>query len=126
MMEEHVNETDHAVHRVGHVVPLKMLFGVFAALVVLTIVTVAASKVDLGEYNLVIALLIAVSKASLVVLFFMHMRWDKPFNGIVFVGCLIFVGLFIGLTLLDTMQYQGSKIHQEAKGVDHVPLRGGD
>ncbi len=125
-MEAHGNEADHAAHRIGHVVPLKVLSGIFASLVMLTILTVAVSKVDLGEYNLVIALLIAVCKASLVVLFFMHMRWEKPFNGIVFIGCLIFVGLFIGLTLLDTMQYQGSKLQQEAKGVQHVPLQGGD
>jgi len=57
-----------------------------------------------------------------VVLFFMHLRWDKPFNALVFIGCLIFVSLFIGLALLDSGQYQHSVIHQQAKGVDHKPL----
>jgi len=63
-----------------------------------------------------------VVKASLVVLFFMHLRWDKPFNAIVFIGCLIFVGLFISLALLDTGQYYKSEFDQQAPGVKHIPL----
>ena len=98
---------------VGHVVSLKILFGVFAALTFLTVVTVVASLFDFGEFNLVVAMVIAVIKASLVVLFFMHLVWDRPFNAIVFVGCLIFVGLFISLALLDTHQYQRSVIGGE-------------
>jgi len=103
-----------APHGVGHIVPLKILVGVFVALTLLTIITVGASYVNFGEFNLIIALAIAVIKASLVVLFFMHLRWDKPFNAIVFVGCLIFVGLFISLALLDTGQYHGSVVTKEA------------
>jgi cytochrome c oxidase subunit 4 len=103
-----------APHGVGHVVSLKILVNVFLALTLLTIVTVGASYVNFGEFNLIIALAIAVVKASLVVLFFMHLRWDKPFNSIVFVGCLIFVGLFISLALLDTGQYHGSVLTKEA------------
>ncbi len=83
-------------HHVGHVVPMKILVGVFASLVFLTIVTVSASYVNFGEFNLIVALAIAVVKATLVVLFFMHLIWDRPFNAIVFVGCLIFVSIFIG------------------------------
>jgi len=111
-------------HGVGHVVPLKILCAVFVALTLLTVLTVAASEVNFGEFNLVIALCIAVIKASLVVLFFMHLLWDKPFNAIVFVGCLIFVGLFISLTLLDTGQNQGTVFNQQAQDVKHVPLKG--
>jgi cytochrome c oxidase subunit IV len=51
------------------------------------------------------------------VLFFMHLIWDRPFNAIVFVGCLIFVGLFISLALLDTTQYHASEYQQEAPGM---------
>ena len=119
--------SDKAPHAsgAGHVVPLKVLVGVFASLALLTVVTVVVSKFDFGAYNLVIALAIAVVKASLVVLFFMHLLWDKPFNAIVFLGCLIFVGLFIGLTLLDTVQNHGSTYRKQAGGVSHVPLKGG-
>ena len=118
-------EGKHEAHGAGHVMPLRVLVGVFAGLAALTVLTVAVSKFDFGEYNLVIALAIAVMKASLVVLFFMHLIWDKPFNAIVFVGCLVFVGLFIGLTLMDTTQNYGSTYKQQAEGVKHVPLKGG-
>ena len=54
----------------------------------------------------------------------MHLRWDKPFNSIVFIGCLIFVGLFISLALLDTGQYYPSVYKQQAPGVKHTMLPG--
>jgi cytochrome c oxidase subunit IV len=125
MMSEVKEMAEQGGHEGGHVVPLKVLAGVFAGLVVMTVVTVGVSRFDFGEWNLVVALAIAVVKASLVVLVFMHLLWDRPFNAIVFVGCLIFVGLFIGLTLLDTMQNHGSEIKGQATGVKHVPLGGG-
>ncbi len=111
-------------HHVGHVVPMKILVGVFGALVMLTIITVSASYVDFGEYNLVVALAIAVVKASLVVLFFMHLIWDRPFNAIVFIGCLIFVGIFVGFALIDTTQYHASIDSGQAPGMKaHTPLQ---
>ncbi len=103
-----------APHGVGHIAPFKMLLSVFVALTFLTILTVVASMFDFGEMNLIVAMFIAVVKASLVVLFFMHLIWDRPFNAIVFVGCLIFVGLFISLALLDSGQYINSVYKQEA------------
>jgi len=109
-------------HGVGHVVPLKILVGVFGALVVLTVITVSASYVNFGEFNLVVALAIAVLKASLVVLYFMHLRWDRPFNAIVFIGCLIFVGVFIGFTLIDTTQYHHSVSPDQAPGMKNHTL----
>ena len=123
-MSDQLTDPQTAHHGIGHVVPLKILFGVFAALTVLTLLTVAASTVNFGEFNLVIALLIAVIKASLVVLFFMHLIWDKPVNAIVFIGCLIFVGLFISLSLMDTVQNHDSTLNEQAKGVPHIPLKG--
>ncbi len=90
----------------AHAVPLRVLAAVFAILLLMTFLTVAATWYDLGGWNLTIALAIAVFKASLVVLFFMHLRYDNPFYAIVFVTALLFVALFLGLTLLDTFQYQ--------------------
>jgi cytochrome c oxidase subunit 4 len=103
-----------APHGVGHVVPFSLLRNVFLGLCAMTVITVVASEFDFGELNLLVAMAIAVVKASLVVLFFMHLLWDRPFNAIVFVGCLIFVGLFISLALLDTGQYQHTVSKQEA------------
>jgi cytochrome c oxidase subunit 4 len=112
-------------HHVGHVVPMKILVGVFAALVFLTIATVSASYVDFGELNLVVALAIAVVKATLVVLFFMHLIWDRPFNAIVFVGCLIFVAIFIGFALIDSTQYHSSMDKGQASAMQkaHIPMK---
>ncbi|MGQ9605703.1 MAG: cytochrome C oxidase subunit IV family protein [Thermogutta sp.] len=89
----------------GHVVPLGTLLAVFAALIVLTVITVAATWVDLGSANLFLAMGIAAIKATLVALYFMHLRYDHPFNALVFVVGLLFLTLFLGLTLLDTKQY---------------------
>ena len=60
---------------------------------------------DFGNYNIVIALFIALIKGSLVVLFFMHLLYDRPFNGIIFIIAMAFVVLFITFALLDTTEY---------------------
>lgn len=99
---------------VGHLVPVRILLTVMLMLLVLTGVTVAVSLYDLGRLNLVVALGIAVIKGSLVVLYFMHLRYDRPFHAIILVCSLIFVGLFIGLALMDSMEYQDEIIHRQA------------
>lgn len=91
---------------VGHVVPLRVLLAVLGALLALTFVTVAITWVDLGPLNLIAALAIAVVKASLVALYFMHLRWDRPFNAVVLILSLSLVMLFVALSLLDSRQYQ--------------------
>lgn len=75
----------------------KMYLGILGALLFLTVVTVGASLVNFGSgmANVVIAMLIASIKASLVALFFMHLRWDKPMSAIIFCGTLFFLGLFL-------------------------------
>jgi len=79
---------------------------VFGALIFLTIATVVTSSIELGEFAFIIAMVIATMKAFLVCAFFMHMWWDKSLNILVFFSSLIFVTLFIGMTLLDTGTYQ--------------------
>ena len=61
-----------------HVTSRKVYFLVFAALLVLTLATVLVAEVDLGVFNDVVALGIAVTKATLVLLFFMHVRYSPP------------------------------------------------
>ncbi len=90
----------------AHVVPLRVLLAVFAVLLLLTFVTVAATWLDSGDWALVIALGIATVKASLVALYFMHLRYDQPFYAIVLLTALLFLSIFLSLTLLDTFQYQ--------------------
>jgi cytochrome c oxidase subunit 4 len=102
--------TAHEHGSVGHIVPLRVLFGTWAALILLTVVTVGSTYIDLGDLNIVIALLIAVIKSAFVVLFFMHLKYDKPFHAIVFVSAALFVMLFISLALMDSREYLPSKI----------------
>ena len=71
------------------------------ALLILTAVTIGASYIDLGSGNVVVALFIATIKASLVVLFFMHLRWDKPVYGIVAMAGFLFLGIFLMFDLMD-------------------------
>jgi cytochrome c oxidase subunit IV len=89
-----------------HVIPLRVLLLVWATLLVLTGVTVGVRGIDLGAWGLWVAMAIATVKASLVLLYFMHMRYDRPINAIVFVAALLFVTLFVGFALLDTAAYQ--------------------
>lgn len=91
---------------VGHIVPLRVLAATLVTLLALTLVTVAITWIDLGAFNLWIALLIAVVKATLVVLHFMHLRYEKPFNAVVLICALLFVVVFCSLTLMDTLQYR--------------------
>jgi cytochrome c oxidase subunit IV len=107
MSSEKHSEHGHDDHGVGHVVPLKLLIGIGAALLFFTAVTVWVTYVDLGRSgNLIIAMVIATLKAGLVCAYFMHLRWDRPFNAIVFVTSLLFVSLFISIALLDKAEYE--------------------
>lgn len=100
---------DH--HGISHVASVKVLLGTGGTLLVLTLVTVLATKVDFGaNINLGIAMAIAVLKASLVVLFFMHLKYDKIFHTVVFLSAILAASLFVGFTLMDTGQYQQSTI----------------
>jgi cytochrome c oxidase subunit IV len=90
----------------AHISSSRQLLGVWAALVVMTYVTVAVTRFDLGSMGLWVAMAIATFKASLVALYFMHLRYDRPINGIIFLGTLLFVLLFVGLALMDTTSYQ--------------------
>ena len=89
-----------------HAVPRRTLLGVYGLLILFTIITIAASYIDMGNANIWVALLIACIKGGLVTMYFMHLRWDSPFNGLVLLVALFFVSLFIGLALLDSNSYQ--------------------
>jgi cytochrome c oxidase subunit 4 len=89
-----------------HIASVKLLLVVWIALMIGTWLTVAASNVDLGALNIWIGLGIATAKATLVALFYMHLRWDKPFNAFVFVGAFFLLFLFIGFAMMDTAHYQ--------------------
>jgi cytochrome c oxidase subunit 4 len=101
-------------HHAGfsHPMPIWMLLAVFFALLVLTGLTVYQSQFDLGNAEIWLSLTIATVKAALVILFFMHLLWDKPLNAIVILGSLIFVALFLGFTLMDAEGYRENLIYK--------------
>jgi cytochrome c oxidase subunit 4 len=100
--DDHNGDSHGDGHDFAHPMPVSMLLTVFAALVVLTIVTVAQASFDFGSYDVLIVMAIATLKATLVGLFFMHLAWEKPFNIAVFIGSFVFVGLFVIFTLGDS------------------------
>jgi cytochrome c oxidase subunit IV len=97
--DAHAHSDDGAVH--VHIASVQFYVGIFAALVALTILTVKVSYYDFGPANIIIAILIATCKASLVATFFMHLRHDKLFNTLAFISAFVFLGVFILLTYDD-------------------------
>jgi cytochrome c oxidase subunit 4 len=84
-----------------HIVSLKVYIAVFSALIVLTGVTILAATFDLGPLNAVVALTIAVSKALLVVLFFMHVRYSSRLTQVVVAIGLLWLLILIMLVMTD-------------------------
>lgn len=87
-----------------HVVSIKLYAGIFAALIILTLTTTAVSFINLGgDLNVVVALFIAVCKAVLVILYFMHVRYSSRLIW-VFVGAGFFwLSILIALTMSDLL-----------------------
>ncbi len=84
-----------------HIVPIRIYLAIFFALMVLTAVTVSVAFIDLGVMNNVVALTIAVIKTTLVVLFFMHVRYSTPLTWVVVAAGFFWLVVMIGLTMSD-------------------------
>jgi|SRR5678815_1458277 len=84
----------------GHVSPKSTYYAIFLALMVLTVVTIAVAYQPLGSWNFPVAISIAITKATLVILFFMHAKYSSKLTKL-FVGTAFFF-LFILLTLTMT------------------------
>jgi cytochrome c oxidase subunit IV len=85
----------------GHVAPKSMYYAVFAALIVGTALTVGVAFIDLGALNNVLMLGIAITKATLVVLFFMHVRWGTRLTWVVAASGFVWLLILFGLTMMD-------------------------
>jgi cytochrome c oxidase subunit 4 len=100
-----------------HVSSVKLLLIVWVALMIGTWLTVSASNIDLGFLNIWVGLAIATAKALLVGLYYMHLRWDKPFNTFVFLAAFFFLFLFIGFAMMDSAHYQPDLIPGYSPGM---------
>ena len=92
----------------AHPMPVPVLLAVFFTLTFLTILTVAQANFNIGSIDIAIVMGIATIKAALVMAFFMHLAYDKPFNIIVFMSSFVFVALFVIFTLSDSKMTSGS------------------
>jgi len=85
-----------------HVVPQKTYLWVWVALMLLMLATAGLSRVNLGEWSTPVALAIAVTKALLVVLFFMHVRYEsQKMTWVVVIAGFFWLFLMLGLTMTD-------------------------
>jgi cytochrome c oxidase subunit IV len=98
-MAEHAHDP-HARDQ-HHVVPLKIYYGIFGILLLLTGVTVAVAYIDLGRMNTVVALAIACFKAIIVALFFMHVKYSTRLIKLTVIAGLYWLGILFALTMSD-------------------------
>ena len=85
----------------NHVIPRKVYYAIFAALMVLTAITVGIATVDLGALNTAIAMAVAVTKATLVVLYFMHVRYSSQLTKVFVASGFIWLIILLVLTMSD-------------------------
>ena len=100
-----------------HITPLSTYLIVFTSLLILTGITVFSAQFDFGSFNIILALMIASFKSSLVLLFFMHLYYDNKINLAFILASVIFLGIFIGITMVDT-NYRTTLYDVRAKLVD--------
>jgi cytochrome c oxidase subunit IV len=87
----------------GHIVPVRTYVGVFLALLALTALTTAVAFYDLGKWNTVAALAIAVTKMLLVILFFMHLKYSSGLTRVVLLAGFFWLAILVALTLSDEL-----------------------
>ena len=85
----------------SHILPKRTYYTIFAILMFCTYLTVQMAFLDLGAFNTVAALLIAVFKATLVVLFFMHVKYSSRLTWAVVLGSIFWFGILLTLTMSD-------------------------
>lgn len=84
-----------------HIVSYKTFVFVWLLLLVLTIITVLVAQIDLGYFNVAVALLVATSKAALVIFYFMHLKYENKFFKFIVFMTFFILAIFIGLTFFD-------------------------
>lgn len=85
----------------NHILSYGQLGAVLGVLLILTVVTVGVSYVDLGFFNVPVALAIACTKVTFVLLFFMHLKYEGPIINLSFASTITFLVIMIGFTFWD-------------------------
>ena len=85
----------------SHIYPVRLYLLIFGILIALTFTTVVVAEIELGPWNVVVALSIAIIKATLVVLFFMHVKDSSSLTKVIVLAGLFWMAILFGLTLND-------------------------
>jgi cytochrome c oxidase subunit 4 len=85
----------------GHVAPKSLYYSIFGTLMVLTVITIGVAFINLGALNFPVAIAIAITKATLVILFFMHAKYSSRLTKLVVGGAFFFLAILLGLTMTD-------------------------
>ena len=104
MASDHAHTHPHPhtpSHGAGHISPVSLYITIFLALMVGTALTVGAAFVDLGTFNFPVAMLIAVFKATLVVWYFMHVKYQSSLTKLTVATGLFFLAILLGMMLID-------------------------
>ena len=104
-----------------HVSPISLYITIFTALMVLTGVTVAAAFVNLGQFNFLVAMIIAAFKASLVVWYFMHVKYQSSLTKLTVATGLFFLTILLGMMLID---YGGRRFSPAMPSTDPMGVIG--
>ena len=118
-----MSEQEHA----DHIVPPGVYAGIISALLILTAATVAAAFVNLGRYNIVVALVIATVKATLVVLFFMHAKYVPKRTKLVIMAGIFWLALLLFMTMSDyisRVDYRGVRYPMTQNITHTLDVRG--
>jgi cytochrome c oxidase subunit 4 len=122
--DEHDEHDEHEGDVHAHVAPARLYWGIFIALIILTVLTVGLAGIHLGKANLAVAIVIASIKAALVCTFFMHLNHDNRFHAIILVSAVLFIGIFFVLVMNDTNYRHDHLVDSQSGGAVH--LKSGD
>ena len=95
--KEDPNGHDHG----HHIIPIPVYAGVLGILILGTIITVGVAQIDFGSWNTVIAMLVATIKASFVLLYFMHLKYDNAMNRVIFGAGFFFLLILFSFSIID-------------------------
>jgi len=118
-MAEHSHQHASDYHE-PHLVPVGVYVAVFLALMAFTALTTGVAYIDLGKWNTVAALAIAVCKMLLVVLFFMHVKYSSGLTRIIIVGAFFWLGIMITLSCSDELTRHWEIVPQGWTSVEHI------
>ena len=107
----------------GHVSPKSVYYSIFGALMVLTAITIGVAFINLGSFNFPVAIAIAITKATLVILFFMHAKYSSTLTKLFVATAFFFLFVLLGLTMTDYLS-RGLRTYPGGAGGAGFGVRG--